>query len=303
MRPALLTLLVALAAAAPAEAAYPGANGMLVFFQDGVGGVEPVGLAVSDADGKNNSPPLGPLCGGEQGGPEARAPCPDDPVWSPDGMRIAFGLGSTVATMKPDGTDVVRLPLRGLSRVTSPSYSPDGTRIAFSALRAGKRNVFITNLAGTTVVALTSTGGGAPAWSVKNEIAFTRRGNVWRVRATGGRAVRLMKRGGAAPTWSPSGNELAFQRKVRLKRKSKKRTPVLYRLGRNGRGLKRLTRSYSENPSWTPDGKAVLFNDFDSFNLVIYSVRRAGGKPRFVTGGDEGRRNAVAEPDQQPLPR
>ena len=76
MRRGLLSLIVVFtAAAAPAHAAYPGANGKLVFFQLGVGGVEPVGLAVSDADGKNQDfSPLGPQCGGEQGGPEASAP-------------------------------------------------------------------------------------------------------------------------------------------------------------------------------------------------------------------------------------
>jgi len=263
-----------------------------------------VGLAVSDADGKNQPvSPLGPECGGEEGRLEASAPCADDPVWSPDGTQIAFGLGNTVATMKPDGTDVVRLPLTGFAKVTSPSYSPDGTRIAFSAVRSGRRDVFITDLAGTTVVGVTFAGGGSPAWSVKNEIAFTRRGDVWRIAAAGGKPVRLTKRGGAAPTWSPTGNELAFQRQMKLKRKSKRRTPVLYRLGRNGKGPKRLTKSYSENPSWTPDGRSILFNNFDSFNLVIYAVRRAGGKPRLVTAGLDGRRNAVAEPDQQPLPR
>ena len=42
------------------------------------------------------------------------------------GTRIAFGLGGTVATMKPDGSDVRRLPLTGFARVTSPAWSPDG---------------------------------------------------------------------------------------------------------------------------------------------------------------------------------
>ena len=121
--------------------------------------------------------------------------------------------------------------------------------------------------------------------------------------AAGGKARRLTSRGGSAPTWSPGGRALAFVRSVQLKRKSKRRTPVLYRLGRDGRGLKQLTRTYAEDPSWTPDGAAVLYHDFDTFNLTIRSVRASGGGNRLVTSGHEGRRVAVSSPDQQPLAR
>ena len=90
MRPALLIALAALVLAAPAHAAYPGANGKLVFFQSDVGGVDPVGLAVSDATGGNPSlNPLGPACGGEGTGPPK--PCPRDPIWSPGGTLISAG--------------------------------------------------------------------------------------------------------------------------------------------------------------------------------------------------------------------
>ena len=302
-RPALLLLAATAIAAPSAQAAYPGANGKLVFFQQEVGGVDPVGLAVSDADGRNqNLEPLGPACGGEGSG--APGACPEDPIWSPDGTRIAFGLGGTVATMKPDGTDVRRLALTGFTRVTSPAWSPDGAHIAFSALRGKVRNVYVTNVAAAgPVVSLTKTGGGSPAWSVRGEIAFTRRDQVLRMPATGGKARRLTTRGGSAPTWSPDGEALAFVRSVRLKRKSRRRTPVLFRLRRDGRRLKRLTRSYSADPSWTPAGTAVLFHDSDSFNLTIRSVPANGGKNRLVTSGEEGRRVAALEPDQQPLPR
>jgi len=302
MRPALLTALLVIGVAAPAHAAYPGGNGKLVFFQDEVGGVEPVGLAVSNSQGRDQSPnPLGPVCGGE-GAERAPGPCPREPIWSPGGTLIAFGLGGTVATMKPDGSDVQRLPLTGFARVTSPAWSPDGARIAFSAVRGGTRNVYVTDTAGSAVIALTRAGGGSPAWSTRNEIAFTRRNDVFRMPASGGRARRLTARGGLAPTWSPGGNAIAFVRKVRLKRKSKRRTPVLYRFNRTGTGLKRLTGGWSEDPSWTPNGNSVLFTNFDSFNLTIRAVPAGGGKTRQITAGLEGRRVAVRSADQQPVP-
>lgn len=302
MRTALLTALAALALAAPAQAAYPGANGKLVFFQDGVGGTEPIGLAVADATGFNQSPnPLGPVCASE--GSEPPGPCPRDPIWSPGGTLIAFGLGSTVATMEPDGDDVRRLPLTGFARVNSPAWSPDGSRIAFSAVRAGKRNVYVTDTAGSAVIALTRAGGASPAWSTGNEIAFTRGGNLFRMPAAGGKPRRLTTRGGLTPTWSPRGKAIAFVRMVRLKRTSKRRTPVLHRFNRTGRRLKRLTRGFSEDPSWTPNGNSVLFTHFDSFNLTVRAVPSQGGRTRQITRGQEGRRVAVRDADQQPVPR
>ena len=52
----------------------PGQNGKLVFFQADTGGVDPVGLAVADARGRNQTlRPLGPACGGEG---EAAVPGP-----------------------------------------------------------------------------------------------------------------------------------------------------------------------------------------------------------------------------------
>jgi len=302
MRPALLAAAVVLAAAAPAHAAYPGANGKLVFFQDGVGGTEPIGLAVADATGFNQSPnPLGPVCASE--GSDPPGPCPRDPIWSPGGTLIAFGLGGTVATMEPDGSDVRRLPLTGFARVNSPAWSPDGSRIAFSAVRGKTRNVYVTERGGSAVIALTRAGGASPAWSTGNEIAFTRGGNLFRMPATGGKVRRLTSRGGLAPTWSPRGKAIAFVRRVKLKRKSKRRTPVLYRFNRTGKRLNRLTRGFSEGPSWTPNGNSILFTYFDGFNLTIRAVPSEGGRTRQITRGQEGRRVAVHSADQQPRPR
>ncbi len=205
--------------------------------------------------------------------------------------------------MQPDGSDVRRLPLTGFARVTSPAWSPDGSRIAFSAVRDNVRNVYVTDTAGSAVIALTRAGGGSPAWSTRNEIAFTRRGDIFRMPAAGGRARRLTSRGGLEPTWSPGGKAIAFVRRVKLKRTSKRRTPVLYRFTRTGTRLDRLTRGWAESPSWTPNGNSVLFTNFDAFNLTIRAVPSKGGRTRQITSGQEGRRVAVHSADQQPVPR
>ena len=86
--------------------------------------MEPVGLAVSDADGRNQTgDAFGPRCGGE--GPDRTPlPCPVDPQWSPDGELIAFGLDNALVTMRPDGSGLARLTFPNLYAITSPTWSP-----------------------------------------------------------------------------------------------------------------------------------------------------------------------------------
>ena len=96
-------------------------------------------------------------------------------------------------------------------------------------------------------------------------------------------------------------NRLAFIRKVRLRRGSRSRGPVLLRMTRDARRLRRLTAGRAETPAWAPDGRRILFVRFDGFNSFVLAVPPDGGRVVTVTGGLEGRRSAVFDPDQQPL--
>ncbi|MGH2899507.1 MAG: TolB family protein, partial [Solirubrobacteraceae bacterium] len=60
------------------------------------------------------------------------------PAWSPDGSRIAFltnrDADFEIYTMKPDGSDPVRLTT-SVGEDAHPSWSPDGSQIAFHSRR------------------------------------------------------------------------------------------------------------------------------------------------------------------------
>ena len=53
-----------------------------------------------------------------------------DPVWSPDGRKIAFVSNWQVYVMNADGSGKRRLTHNGGQNV-APAWSPDGRKIAF----------------------------------------------------------------------------------------------------------------------------------------------------------------------------
>jgi tricorn protease len=118
-------------------------------------------------------------------------------------------------------------------------------------------------------------------------IAFSYRGNLWKVAATGGIATPLTVGAGhnTAPVWSPDGSKIAFA-------SDRNGNMDVFVMPAEGGAATRLTfHSADETPtSFTPDGKAVLFTaavldaatnvDFPSnARPELYRVGLDGGMP------------------------
>jgi hypothetical protein len=66
-----------------------------------------------------------------------------DPSWAPDGSRIVFTREDDLYSVRPDGGGLTRLTSGG---GTHPAWSPDGTRIAFTSIRRGAAELYLLNL-------------------------------------------------------------------------------------------------------------------------------------------------------------
>lgn len=163
------------------------------------------------------------------------------PSWSPDGERLVFSDGLSLAVWEPGGGAATVIP--GTDEGIWPAWSPLGDRIAYTRLERadstlvrctqytvaegeqnalcaleqtlytpGRRVLTLVAPDGSDAVELAE--GSEPAWSPDGrEVFFARTDGLWRIRTdgTGERAVPGTQ-GGREPAVSPDGGHVAFVR-------------------------------------------------------------------------------------------
>ena len=269
-----------LAGAAPASAAFPGANGRIAFqgFQR---------LATINAGGGERTPLIA-----QPGSVFA------SPAYSPDGQRIAFASNRDgnfeIYVINADGTGLRRLT-NNPAEEGSPAWSLDGLRIAFETDRDGNFEIYAMNADGTGAVRLTADlrEDHSPAWSPDGaSIAFTRvtptgMEDIWRMGSNGAAPTPLTTASAVEdnPDWAPDGSRIAFQRDDAI---------VLMRP--DGGGQTPLPVN-GARPAWAPDGTRIAYD----FQSELYSVRPDGGG--ILQLSSAGTTDLVASnPSWQPIP-
>lgn len=174
------------------------------------------------------------------------------PSWSKDGNRIFFRATSptnnkegNIFSIKRDGTDLIQLTKGGQN--SSPVVSPDGEKIVFNAETVEhKPQIYVMNIDGSGVKALTD----------DNTVAFYN------------------------PVWSPNGKKIVYYVE------KGDQMDQIWTMDADGTYQKLLTMNIGHNfyPSWSADGKQIVFSSTRDGEKGIYTMNVDGSKVKRLPG-------------------
>jgi TolB protein len=218
------------------------------------------------------------------------------PRVSPDGSRLAF------SSLTRSGWDIMMFSLE-LNRTVSfprfggtnlsPSWSPDGAKLAFSSSRTGDSEIFVADGSGANLKRMTSYKGPdvSPTWNRKTgaQIAWVsgRTGlpQIYTMEADGTNVQKLTDQGYAvSPAWHPNGNFLAFSW-IRHYGPGAPGADDLYLMDLASKQWVQLTHDGGRNdfPSWSPDGRHVVFQSSRSGSEQIWTMLADGTNQKQLT--------------------
>lgn len=223
-----------------------------------------------------------------------------DPAFSPDGNQVAFAFGAPeicgIYTIMVGGEKALRLTSG--SGDASPTWSPDGRRIAFYRYSDHGTAIYAVPALGGTEQRLYA-GGPTGAWEYGLDwspdgkiLAFSEsegdKNRAWMtlLSLADSTTRRLTSPSDqeydSAPAFSPDGSTVAFVRGIVAGVVSD-----LYVAPTAGGRPKRLTFDNTwirGAPSWTSDGREIVFSSARGGLDSLWRVSASGGTPRPVAG-------------------
>ena len=287
----------ALAQPAPTTAAFPGANGRIVFVSDQPGKPVIASMTTTGTDIKLLTQAAQTLTHD------------DNPSWSPGGTLIAFSRydsngNGDIWVMNADGSGQKRLTTTATDD-DWPGFTADGSRIVFTSNRHGQYEIYSMKLNGTDVKRLTMNGAADMQGTMSpnnNRIAFIsdRRGlfEVYTMNVDGTNVTRetTTVEGDLDISWSATGTNVYFTRiaegfgdvrKVNVATNAD--TAVISGSGGQGSGAPR------------PDGLVSPWEVAyvtDALGTLDIAIGNSGGSTNLTDTYDA----TVFSPDIQPIP-
>lgn len=214
------------------------------------------------------------------------------PRWSPDRRFLVFTAYRNRNTQDIDMIELATgkrwtiVSLGGLN--ITPALSPDGNFLAFASSYEGNSELYRLDTRTKAMQRLTVNASGdlSPSWSPSGrELAFTsdRSGGpqVFLMSGDGSNVRRLTFEGdyNAAPAWSPRGNWIAYV--CRTPKKEYK----LCLITPDGQRRVQLTTGpgVDDSPSWSPDGRHLVFSSTADGKSQIYMINADGKDLERIT--------------------
>jgi Tol biopolymer transport system component len=250
-------VVILLALAAPAQAAFPGANGKIAFeSSNGIEVVNPdwTGHAILPGGGR-------------------------DPAWSPNGLKIAFTRdvvgNAEIFVANADGSGQTQLTINPANDY-GPTWSPDGSKIAFTSTRS-PFGIYVMNVDGSNPTHLSGLGS-EPEWSPDGTkiafVTFVGSGEfIHTMNPDGSGAAQVSHQGSGDfdclpyegsdqwPDWSPDSQKIIFAHSD-LDVECEFVETEIRTVNRDGTGQQHFLGGFDSNTgsaAWSPDGRQVVW--------------------------------------------
>ena len=233
----------------------------------------------------------------------------ENPVWSPDGSKIAFASNSfdgttRVGVMNANGSGVTQLTFVGSNpgnEIDSPyGWSPDGSKIIFRSFRDGNFEIYVMNADGSNQTRLINnaavdTGGTFSPDGSKIVFTSNRDGDneIFVMNADGSGIVQLTNNTFSDTVdfsaWSPDGTKILFA-------SNRDGNSEIYVMNSDGTGQTRLTTDAGADiqPAWSPDGTKILFTSNRDGDNDFYTMNANGsGVTSLLSNTENGEADAT----------